>query len=402
MNRLTETTCRNAKPTHKPYKLFDGAGLYLEVTAKGSKLWRLKYYFLNREKRLALGPYPIISLKEAREKRDEAKKLLINNKDPVQEKRSQKDQAISDMANTFEKTAREWHEHTKEQWTPRHAETILKRLENDVFPAIGAIAFKSLTHKHLLDMAKGIQERGANELAKRVIQMSRQIFQYAILTGRTDRNIAEDLRGVIKPKTTRHFASLESKELPDFLKVLHSNQARLMPLTHLAVQFMMLTFVRTREMIRAEWSEFNLEEKTWLIPAHRMKMKKDHLVPLSDQALFILQRIRDLHANQKYVFPGRESSRSHMSNNTILMALRRMGYAGQMTGHGFRSLAMSTIMEKLGYRFEIPDAQLAHAKRHSLGAAYDRAKFLDERTKMMKDWADYLGNLVKGRNNHDG
>lgn len=385
MGKLTEMQCRNAKPREKAYKLFDGGGLYAEVKPNGSILWYLKFYYQGTERRLAIGPYPLNSLKEAREKRDDAKRLLAEGKDPVQEKRKRKDQAMADMANTFEKIAREWHGLHTPDWTPEHAQTILNRLEKDVFPIIGKVPIKNLKHKDLLDMAKSIQERGANELAKRVIQMSRHIFQYAIITGRADRNLAEDLRGLIKAKPKKHFASLDIKDLPEFLGALYTNEARLMPLTHLAVQFMMLTFVRTGEMIAAEWSEFDFEEKMWLVPAKRMKMNKDHLVPLSDQALDVLQKIRDQHTNQTYVFPSRGNPRNHMSNNTILMALRRMGYQGQMTGHGFRSLAMSTIMEKLGYRHEVPDRQLAHSKRGDVNKAYDRAMFLDERKVMMQD-----------------
>jgi len=397
MSKLTEMQCRNAKPKEKAYKLFDGRGLYLEVTPKGSKLWRLKYYYLGKEKRLAMGAYPYVTLKEARDKREEAKLLLADNKDPVQERRKRKEQAMADESNTFEKIAREWHAHKIPEWREQHAHTILSRLEKDMFPIIGSVPVKQLTHKQLLDMAKSIQERGANDLAKRTLQMSRHIFQYAIITGRADRNIAEDLRGLIKPKPTKHFASLDVKELPDFLRVLHRNEARLMPLTQLSVQFMMLTFVRTNEMIKAEWDEFDFEDRLWLIPGERMKMGKDHFVPLSDQTLDVLSLIRDLHTNPQYVFPSRDNPKNHMSNNTILMALRRMGYAGQMTGHGFRSLAMSTIMEKLGYRFEVPDRQLAHSKRGEVNKAYDRAMFLDERRVMMQDWADYLDVLAKGK-----
>ena len=397
MNKLTEIQCRNAKPSEKAYKLFDGGGLYLEITSQGSKLWRLKYRSIDgKEKRASFGPYPLISLKEAREKRDDAKRLIANNKDPVQDKRQKREKAIEEGNNTFEKIAREWHKLHEAEWKPEHSQTILNRLERDVFPVIGKMPIRTLTHKNLLDLAKSIQQRGANELAKRVIQMSRHIFQYAIITGRADRNLAEDLRGLIRAKPKKHFASLDIKELPEFLGALYTNEARLMPLTHLAVQFMMLTFVRTGEMIKAEWSEFDFDEKMWLIPAKRMKMNKDHLVPLSDQTLDILHRVRDLHTNQKYVFPSRENPRNHMSNNTILMALRRMGYAGQMTGHGFRSLAMSVIMERLGYRHEVPDRQLAHSKRGDVNKAYDRAMFLDERKVMMQDWADYLDTFVKG------
>jgi len=391
--KLTEMKCKSLKPLDKPKKFADGGGMYLEVMPNGSKYWRLKYRHLGKEKRLAFGVYPEVSLKEAREKRDEARKLISENKDPSYIKKREKDEAISEASNTFEKIGREWYAHNKDGWKPDHAKNILNRLEKDVFPSVGSIPIKDLTPKMLLDMAKAIQERGANELAKRVIQMSKHIFQFAIITGRAERNIAEDLKGLIKPKPKSHFAAIDHRELPEFLHVLYSNKARLMPLTHLAVQFMMLTFVRTSEMIKAEWREFDFEDKAWIIPAHRMKMGKEHIVPLSDQAIGILHQIRNLHQNQKYVFPSRENSQNHMSNNTILMALRRMGYGGKMTGHGFRSMAMSTIMEKLKYRFEVPDRQLAHSKKGDVNKAYDRAMFLDERKVMMQDWADYLDNI---------
>ncbi len=392
--KLTEMSCKNTKPAAKARKLSDGQGLYLEVTPTGRKYWRMKYRHFGKEKRLAFGVYPEVSLKEAREKRDKARKLIAENKDPSYIKKRQKTEAMQEAGNTFEKIAREWYEHNKDGWKPDHAQNIINRLEKDVFPTVGDIPIKDITPKMLLDMAKAIQERGANELAKRVIQMSKHIFQYAIITGRADMNAAEPLKGLIKPKPKSHFAALDHKELPEFLGALYSNKARLMPLTHLAVQFMMLTFVRTREMIKAEWREIDFDEKIWLIPASRMKMKKDHLVPLSDQAIKILEEIREAHGNKTYVFPSRDNPSSHMSNNTILMALRRMGYGGKMTGHGFRSLAMSTIMEKLGYRFEVPDRQLAHSKKGDVNKAYDRAMFLDERKIMMQDWSDYLDQLA--------
>lgn len=271
MSKLTEIQCKNAKPREKAYKLFDGGGLYLEVTSTGSALWRLKYRsFDGKEKRASFGPYPLITLKEAREKRDDSKRLIASGKDPVQEKHTKRERAIEEENNTFEKIAREWHKLNEAEWTPEHAKTIKNRLEKDVFPIIGKMPIRKLTHKNLLDMGKSIQQRGANELAKRVIQMSRHIFQYAIITDRADRNLAEDLRGLIKAKPKKHFASLDIKELPEFLGALYTNEARLMPLTHLAVQFMMLTFVRTGEMIKAEWDEFDFEDKIWLIPAQRM------------------------------------------------------------------------------------------------------------------------------------
>ena len=393
--KLSAKAVEAAKPKDKTYKLFDGGGLYLEVTSKGSKRWRLKYRFLNKEKKLCIGEYPAISLADARDHRAEAKKLLANSLDPSGVKQEIKQAKIKDAANTFEAIAREWHAHKTPEWSKVNAETVLRRLEKDVFPEIGKYPIKIITHKMLLDLAQTIKERGANELAKRVIQMSVHIYRYAIVTGRAENNIAEDLKGMVKAKPKRHFAAIEAKDLPQFISDLRGHKAKLSHQTYLAVNFMMLTFVRTSEMIKAEWSEFDLDEKLWLIPAHRMKMKKEHLVPLSTQAIEILEELRELHNHPVYVFPSRNNRNKTMSNNTILMALERMGYRGRMTGHGFRALAMSTIMEKLGYRHEIPDAQLAHAKRGDVNRAYDRAKFLPDRIMMMQEWADYLDNVAQ-------
>lgn len=388
--KLNDKMCKAAKPKEKPYKMFDGGGLYLEVKPSSSKLWRLKYRFLDKEKKLCIGEYPAISLAEARNHRDEAKRLLVNGIDPSAAKQEIKKERIKESVNTFEMIAREWHEHKKSEWSETNAQTVLNRLEKDVFPIIGKYPIKTLTHKMLLDLAHSIKERGAHELAKRVIQMSKHIYQYAIVTGRADNNIAEDLKGLVKSEPKSHFAAIEAHDLPQFIFDLRNHKAKLNRQTYLAVEFMMLTFVRTGEMIKAEWQEFNFDEKVWIVPAKRMKMKKEHIVPLSTQAIAILKELRELHNHPVYVFPSRNTRNNHMSNNTILMALRRMGYQGKMTGHGFRSLAMSTIMEKLNYRHEVPDAQLAHAKRGDVNRAYDRAKFLDERVVMMQEWADYL------------
>lgn len=391
--KLNDQKCRTAKPERRNYKLSDGGGLYLEVTTKGSKLWRMKYRFMNKEKKLSIGEYPAITLAEARERREAAKKLLANGLDPSAVKQQIKQERFLENANTFEAIAREWHEHKEPEWSKGTAKTVMDRLERDVFPEIGKYPIRMITHKMLLDMANSLKQRGANELAKRVIQMCRHIYRFAIVTGRANQNLAEDLKGMIKPKPQGHYAAIEAKDLPQFISDLRNHKAKLNRQTYLAVNFMMLTFVRTSEMIQARWDEFDLKAKTWLIPASRMKMGKEHLVPLSSQAVAILEELRELHSHPVYVFPSRNSRNRTMSNNTILMALDRMGYRGKMTGHGFRALAMSTIMEKLGYRHEVPDLQLAHAKRGDVARAYDRAKFLSERTKMMQEWADYLDGL---------
>jgi len=394
--KLTAKACETAKPKDKAYKLFDGGGLYLEVKPSNSKLWRLKYRYLGKEKKLCIGEYPIITLAEARDHRDEAKKLLANGHDPSAVKQGIKQEKIQELSNTFEAIAREWHEHKSHEWSEVNAKTVIGRLERDVFPEIGKYPIKIITHKMLLDLAQSVKERGAHELAKRIIQMSVHIYRYAIVTGRAENNIAEDLKGMVKAKPKSHFAAIEAKDLPEFISDLRNHKAKLNLQTYLAVNFMMLTFVRTGEMIGAKWNEFDLEQKQWLVPAERMKMDKEHIVPLSRQAIEILQELRELHNHPVYVFPSRGDRNKTMSNNTILMALDRMGYRGKMTGHGFRALAMSTIMEKLHYRHEVPDAQLAHAKRGDVARAYDRAKFLPERIKMLQEWADYLDNIAQG------
>ncbi len=394
--KLTDQQCKNAKIKEKAYKMADGGGLYLEITPTGGKLWRLKYRYMNKEKKLSIGAYPIITLAEARNHRENAKKLLLSGQDPSAVKQDIKQGRCADAANTFEVIAREWYAHKKPDWSEANYKTVVDRLDKDVFPEIGKYPIKNITHKIIIDLANTVKERGANELAKRIVQMCKNIFQYAIITGRVDRNIAADLRGVIKAERTKHFAAIESKELPQFIADLRDHKPHLNRQTYLAVNLMMLTFVRTGELIKAEWKEIDWDAKTWIIPAKRMKMKKDHIVPLSRQAVEILQELRELHNHPVFIFPSRHDRKNHMSNNTILMALDRMGYRGKMTGHGFRALAMSTIMEKLGYRHEIPDIQLAHAKKGDVNRAYDRAKFLEERIMMMQRWADYLDNIVKG------
>jgi integrase len=403
--KLNDQICKHAKAgknpfnpdkdyTEKSYKMYDGGGLYLEVTKTGSKLWRCKYTFLNQEKKLSIGKYPIIPLAEARNKREEAKRLLSQGLDPNAVKQDLKQEALKEATNTFEVIAREWHTLKIPEWSKVNAETTLKRLEKDVFPIIGKYPIKSITHKMLLDMAQTAKQRGAHELAKRLIGMCRHIYQHAIITRRADKNIAEDLGGMIKSVPVKHYAAIEAKDIPKFMYDLEAHRPRLKEQTYLAVKFMMLTFLRTSEMIGAQWDEFDFKEKIWLVPASRMKMKKEHYVPLSDQAIEILNQLRNLHRHPKFVFPCRNSHHAHMSNNTILMALKRMGYEGKMTGHGFRSLALSTIMERLGYRLEVPDAQLAHAKKGDVARAYQRAEFLADRVTMMQDWANYLDNVA--------
>ncbi len=396
---LTDTTCKNIKPSDKPRKMADGGGLYLEIMPSGSKYWRLKYRFNGKEKRLAFGVYPEVSLKDAREKRDNARKLLSDGVDPSVHKKEKKRISKLNTENTFEAIAREWHELQKKKWTENHAKYVLRRLEADLFPEIGNAPIKDISPLQLLDALRKIEGRGANEIAHRVMQSAGQVFRYAIVTERAERNPTVDLKGALQPVKSTHYAALSYKDLPEFLDRLERNNARLYRQTQLSIKLMLLTFVRTSELIYAKWGEIDFDECQWHIPAERMKMRKSHIVPLAKQSIDILKELHELNGTREWVFPSITNPRKAMSNNTILGALARMGYKGRATGHGFRALAMSTIKEKLGYRHEVIDRQLAHAQRNKIDAAYDRAEFLDDRIKMMQHWADYIEVVSKKSNN---
>ncbi len=385
---LTAKEVQNAKPAPKLYRMFDANGLYLEVNPAGGRYWRYKYKFMGKERRLAFGVFPEVSLAEAREKRDQARKMLVSGVDPSEQKKATKLAAMVNAATTFELVGREWYANQKEAWAEKHGANILRRLEADVFPEIGSRPVKGITPLELLAMVRKIEKRGALELARRATQTCGQIFRYAIVTGRAENDPSSALKGALKPMRKGHFAAFEIEELPKFLYGLSLNQARLFPATINAVKFLMLTFVRTSELVGATWGEFNFEEGEWSIPAERMKMRRAHIVPLSKQAIAILEEQKKMSVYGDWVFPNQVSPRKHMSNCTILGAIKRLGYKGQMTGHGFRALAMSSIKEKLGYRHEVVDRQLAHAPRNRVDAAYDRAKFLPDRRIMMQEWAD--------------
>lgn len=397
--KLTNIQCKNAKPKEKPYKMAAGRGLYLEVMPNGSKYWRMKYRVKAdgklKEKRIAFGKYPDISLKEADEKCTEARKLLDQDLDPSTVRRETRRAAEINSDNNFEAIARRWHETFKEKWTDRHANTVLRRLETDVFSEIGSMPIKDIKPSHLINVLKKVQKRGAYEPAHRLRQYCAQIFRYAIIHEITDTNPAAEIGMVLKPVVKKHYACLDIKEIPELLKAIHFNNARLHTDTRLAIKLLMLTFVRTKELIEAKWNEFDLENAEWVIPAERMKMRNEHIVPLSKQAVAMLKDLKERNEKWDWVFPGHHSPRKHMSNNTILKGLERLGFKGRMTGHGFRALAMSTIKEKLGYRHEVVDRQLAHAPKSMVQRAYDRAQFLDERKVMMQAWADYLDGLEK-------
>jgi len=392
--KLNDTKCKNSKPfpapSKTPRKLADGEGLYLWVMPNRAKYWRFHYRFENKNKILAIGVYPEISLKEARDKKIQLRKLLSEGLNPSLEKKKKKLMSSVNNENTFESIAREWHKNRKSIWKTRYADDVIKRLEQDIFPEIGSYPIKDIEPPMLLQVIRKIENRGAYDLSKRQLQKCGEIFRYAISEGKAVRDPSNDIKEALKPTKKGHYASLDINELPDFIEAIELNNARLYQSTRNALKFMMLTFVRTGEMINAKWEEIDFENKEWIIPAERMKMGKEHFVPLSKQAIAILKHQKTLTEHWPLIFPSSIKPKQSMSNNTILGAIKRLGYQGKMTGHGFRALAMSAIMEELGYRFEIPDLQLAHSKRDKVRKAYDRTKFKEERIKMMQNWADYL------------
>jgi len=398
--KLSDKACKNAKPKEKPYKLFDGGGLFLEVMPNGSKLWRLKYRYLSKEKRISLGAYPIVSLADARDARGKAKKQLAQEVNPSEAKRNRKQDAIRNAENTFKAVALEWHENQLARWTETHARNVMRRFDVDIFPYIGSRPIADIDPPELLEVLRRIEARGALDVTARVKQITGQVFRYGIATGRCHRDPSADLKGALKVNKTTSFACLDIKEMPEFLAKLEKNDARLFPATRRAIKLLMLTFVRTSELINATWDEFDLDNAVWEIPAWRMKMRNAHIVPLSKQAVELLQEQKkeNEHLNTDWVFPSPVRPKNSISNNTILFAIGRMGYKGRMTGHGFRALAMSNIKEKLGYRHEVVDRQLAHVHRNKVDRAYDRAQFLDDRTEMMQKWANYIDKLHSNNN----
>ncbi|WP_395406356.1 tyrosine-type recombinase/integrase [Pseudoduganella sp. UC29_106] len=403
---LTDIQAKNAKPKAASYKLADGGGLYLEVMPTGRKLWRMKIrQATGKESRLSFGAYPEVSLSAARAKRDAAKKQLVSGIDPAQAKRMEKLQRGIVAANTFEAVAREWHTHKLDTWQPRTAENILHRLEVDIFPRLGKHPISEIKAPLVLDVLRQIEKRGALEIAKRQGQVCSQIFRYAIASGKAEVDPVPGLRGALKSSEGGHHAAITPDELPEFLRVLAKTEGRMFAPTRILMRLMMLIFVRTSELIETPWSEIDLENESWIIDWHRMKMGKkkikprkvNHHVFLPAQGWVLLRELHGITGGNRYLFPNQRDHEKPMSNGAILAALKRMNYSGKMTGHGFRSLAMGVIKERLGYRHEVVDRQLSHASGDAYGEAYDRAMFLDERRVMMQQYADYLEKAATGK-----
>jgi integrase len=399
---LTDTAIRNAKPritpdgraTNKPYKMGDSGGLYLEISPSGGKWWRFKYRFTGKEKRLSVGVYPDVSLKDARKRRDDARKLLADGVDPGEHRKAVKSARAQRAANSFEVVAREWFTKYSTNWAPIHADRIIRRLERDVFPWIGGRPVAEITAPELLATVRKIEARGALETAHRALGTCGQVFRYAVATGRAERDPSGDLRGALPPFKGEHFAAVtDPKRVGELLREISGYQGTFT--VKCALRLAPLVFVRPGELRRAQWADINLDAAEWRYTA--TKTDTPHVVPLAKQAVAVLGELHAVTGHGQYVFPGGRSPKRPMSDNAILAALRRMGIGkDEMSGHGFRAMARTILDEVLGVRPDLIEHQLAHAVRDPNGRAYNRTAHLSERKKMMQTWADYLDGLKVG------
>jgi integrase len=390
---LTVVEIKSAKPKEKPYKIADEKGLYLLINPNGSKLWKFKYRFSGVEKKLSFGAFLDVNLAAAREARDEARRQLTNTIDPGILKNSVKRSNKIAAENSFEAVAREWHAKFTPKWSKSHGERILIRLEQNIFPWIGKRPVNEVSAAEILSALRRIENRGAVETAHRVSQICGQVFCYAIVIGKAERNPAADLRGALAPVKQKHHASIiDPIEIGKLLLAIRGYEGFFV--TKCALQLAPLLFVRPGELRKAEWREFDFDRAEWHLPAEKMKIKQKHIVPLSTQTIAILKELHALTGDGQFLFPSIRSSQRPMSENTVLGALRRLGYTSdEMTGHGFRSMA-STLLNEQGWNRDAIERQLAHTERNNIRAAYNYAEYLPDRRKMMQHWSDYLDTLI--------
>lgn len=386
--------CRTAQASHKPYKLFDGEGLYLYVLPSGAKYWRMKYRLFNKEKLLSLGIYPEVTLQEARKQKEIAREKISRNIDPVLVRLEKQQIARIAQSETFEKIANEWLERQFGIWTDRYMQSVKFRMKKYVFSEIGDYPIQTIKPLVMLSCLQKI-EKTSPETTRRIKALCSHIFKYAIATGRTESDPTYGLEAALRKFRRGHYASISVDEFPMFLVKMHEYRDRISRQTFLALQLLMLTFVRTGELIESKRNEFDLDKRMWVIPPERMKMGLPHMVPLSIQAVVIIRELLEMHRNSEYLFPNYSNPRKPMSKNTTLVAIKRMGYNGRMTGHGFRSLALGLLKEKLEYAHEVADRQLAHVPKNSVDRAYDRATFLPKRMEMMQRYADYIDEVYR-------
>ncbi len=393
---LTDSKLKNAKPIDKAYKLVDGQGLHALVQTNGSILFQQRYRYKGKERTASHGSYPLVSLLEARKKRDELKRLLLEGLDPAAVKRQRTFDGRFGLGESFKDFAETWHKNWSCVRSPRHAAYVKRRIETDIFPMIGDLPIASLRPLDIVRVIKAIEARGAVDIAKRAYQTIGAICRYAVAHGLMDRDPTGDVKpsDILISRKATNYARVDTRELPDLMRAIEAYQGT--PVTRLALRLMALTFVRTSELIAARWEEFELDKAVWRIPPERMKMRTEHLVPLSRQAIEVLRTLQVVSGNGELLFPGERNQKRPISNNTILKALERMGFKGRMTGHGFRGLA-STVLHENGFDHSHIEAQLAHQERDRVSASYNHAFYLKQRVELMQWWADYLDQAI-GRN----
>ncbi|MEI7229155.1 MULTISPECIES: tyrosine-type recombinase/integrase [Pectobacterium] len=387
---LNARQIETAKPQDKEYKLTDGAGLYLLIKPNGAKYWRLKYRVAGKEKKLSIGVYPDISLAEARLKREEARKIVASGGDPSEQKQVERQAKKINIDNTFKAIALEWHEYKRPNWSKGYAEDLMEAFENDIFPDIGKRPIAEIKPLEMLTSLRKLEKRGVLDKLRKIRQACNQVFRYAIVTGRAENNPASELASALPPPKATHYPHLLPDELPDFLRALSTYSGS--KITQLATRILMLTGVRTIELRQAEWKEFDFEKQLWEVPKERMKMRRPHLVPLSDQVIDALQQLYVVTGRYNLVFPGRNDITKPMSEASINQVLKRIGYHGKATGHGFRH-TMSTILHEQGYNTAWIELQLAHVDKNTIRGTYNHAQYLEQRRGMLQWYGDFIDGL---------
>ncbi|HHL1465000.1 TPA: tyrosine-type recombinase/integrase [Klebsiella pneumoniae] len=390
---LNDMQIRRAKPEDKAYTLGDGQGLSLLIEPNGSKSWRFRYRYAGKPKMISLGVYPTITLADARSRRDDARKLVAEGKNPSEVRKEQKIALQTESESAFEKIATEWHQMKSAKWSAGYASDIMEAFQNDIFPYVGTRPIGEIKPLELLNVLRKIEKRGALEKMRKVRQRCSEVFRYAIATGRAEFNPAADLSSALEVHQSNHFPFLKADELPDFLRALNSYTGS--RLVQIATKLLMITGVRTIELRAALWSEFDLDNAIWEIPAERMKMRRPHLVPLSTQALDLLNELKMMTGNYRYVFPGRNDPNKPMSEASINQVIKRIGYGGKVTGHGFRH-TMSTILHDQNYNSAWIEIQLAHIDKNYIRGTYNHANYISQRKEMMQVYANMILNLNEG------
>lgn len=391
---LNEKAIKNAQLKSKPYKLADGDGLYLLINPSGSKLWRFKYCFANKERLLVIGKYPEITLLEARDRRYAARKLLRKNIDPNSKKKAAKRATLFDANNSFIGVSQDWFKTNKRKWTAKHADRVWRRLELYAFPTLAHQPIAHIETPELVTILRKLEKRNKGETARRLSRSIRSIFRHGVHCGILKQNPAADLQGILVPHTVTHFAAVPVSELPElFAKLEH---AKASPQSKIAVKLLLHVFVRPGELRYGKWAEIDWKQKLWTIPSERMKKRRPHVVPLSDAAIALLWQLHGITGYSEYLFPSQQRRRhAVMSENTINKVLKGMGYKDRQVGHGFRAIASTVLNESALFRSDVIEMQLAHVEENNSRKPYNRAEYLEERKQMMQWYSDYLENKMK-------